>query len=185
MEINNIQNMFRQYATAQGTDKTSKNGMQGNTARGEATGRSLQIDAFDFKLNVQHFSTKEVSGQGKYFKTFSLYELNISISTRQTETNEEPAATATDATAQEFDPDGYWGIAQTSDRLAEFVITGGGEDLTRLRQGREGILRGLQEAEKAWGAKLPEISYKTIEAALGKIDDRIKELGGSVIDATA
>ncbi len=54
-----------------------------------------------------------------------------------------------------------------------------------MKQGREGILQGLKDAEGMWGGELPEISYKTIEAALSKIDDRIHELGGSVIDTAA
>ena len=80
---------------------------------------------------------------------------------------------------------GYFGVSQTSERLSDFVLKGGGDDLERLRAGREGILRGFNEAEKIWGDKLPDISYETLEKALAKIDEKIISLGGNVLDTTA
>lgn len=87
-----------------------------------------------------------------------------------------------DEAADLISEDGYWGVTKTAQRLADFVLTGGGNDLDRLRAGRAGILKGLDEAEKVWGGQLPEISYKTMEAALTAIDDKIRQLGGSVVD---
>ncbi len=81
--------------------------------------------------------------------------------------------------------DGYWGVSKTSERIAGFVLNGAGDNLEKLRAGREGIIRGFKEAEKLWGGQLPEISYKTIEKALVGIDEKIQELGGSVVDRTA
>jgi hypothetical protein len=80
--------------------------------------------------------------------------------------------------------EGFFGVTQTSNRLADFVLSGGGDDLEKLKAGREGILRGFNEAEKMWGGKLPDISYQTIEKALEKIDEKITALGGSILDAT-
>jgi hypothetical protein len=79
---------------------------------------------------------------------------------------------------------GYFGIKQTSGRIAEFVLNGGGDDIEKLKAGREGMLRGFKEAEKVWGGRLPEISYSTIEQALKQIDDKIYSLQGSIIDRT-
>lgn len=82
--------------------------------------------------------------------------------------------------------DGYFGVAKTAQRIADFVLAGGGDNLNRLQAGREGVLQGFAEAEKAWGGKLPEISYQTLEKTLELIDARINELGGgSVLDVTA
>lgn len=78
--------------------------------------------------------------------------------------------------------DGYFGIGRTSQRIADFVIKGAGNDMERLQAGREGILRGFELAEKAWGGKLPDISYATLQKSLGAIDERIREAGGSVVD---
>ena len=80
---------------------------------------------------------------------------------------------------------GYFGVTKTAERIAEFVLNGAGDNLDKLQAGREGVQRGFQEAEKAWGGKLPDISYQTLQKALESIDARIKELGGSVIDVTA
>lgn len=80
--------------------------------------------------------------------------------------------------------DGFFGIAQTSARIADFVISGGGDDISKLQAGRSGMLQGFSEAEKLWGEKLPEISYTTMQKALEKVDARIAELGGNVLDTS-
>lgn len=80
--------------------------------------------------------------------------------------------------------DGFFGIAQTSARIADFVISGGGDDISKLQAGRSGMLQGFREAEKLWGEKLPEISYTTMQKALEKVDARIAELGGNVLDTS-
>ena len=81
--------------------------------------------------------------------------------------------------------DGYWGADKTSQRLADFVLKGGGDDLERLRAGRAGIIKGFNDAEKIWGSKLPDLSYQSMDAALAAIDDRIHQLNGSVVEAVA
>lgn len=75
--------------------------------------------------------------------------------------------------------DGYFGIDKTSQRIIDFVIKGAGNDVERLKAGREGVLRGFSEAGRAWGGDLPDMSYKTIEKAIQTLDDRIAQLGGS------
>jgi len=64
------------------------------------------------------------------------------------------------------------------------VVNGAGDDLEKLQAGREGMLRGFAEAEQMWGGKLPEISYTTMQKALEKVDARIAELGGNVLDTS-
>jgi hypothetical protein len=81
--------------------------------------------------------------------------------------------------------DGYFGIAETSQRIIDFVIKGAGDDIERLKAGREGILRGFAEAEKAWGGKLPGLSYETLEKSLEFIDEKIRDNGGAVVDLSA
>ncbi|GHS89336.1 hypothetical protein FACS189487_09380 [Campylobacterota bacterium] len=73
--------------------------------------------------------------------------------------------------------DGFYGIKQTSQRMAQFVLQGAGDNEDMLRAGRAGVIDGFKAAEKIWGGKLPEISYKTLENALKLIDDRLTELG--------
>lgn len=78
--------------------------------------------------------------------------------------------------------DGFFGVSKTSDRIADFVINGAGDDLEKLKAGREGMLQGFKEAEAMWGEKLPDISYETMTKSLEKVDARIAELGGNVLD---
>ena len=55
-----------------------------------------------------------------------------------------------------------------------------------MQAGREGIIKGFNDAEKIWGGKLPEISHQTLAKALESIDTRIRELGGgAVVDVQA
>ncbi len=75
---------------------------------------------------------------------------------------------------------GFFGVTQTSDRVANFVFSFAGDDLELLEKGKEGIIKGFEEAEKLFGGKLPEISYETQERTLALLDEKIatlKEVG--------
>jgi len=81
--------------------------------------------------------------------------------------------------------DGIFGIKQTSERIAQFVIAGAGGDEDLLRAGREGMLKGFKEAENMWGGKLPDISQKTMQAAIEMVDKEMSSLGYSILDSEA
>ncbi len=81
--------------------------------------------------------------------------------------------------------DGFFGIPQTSARIADFVLAGAGDDVEKLKAGREGILRGYQQAQRAWGGELPELSQKTLDQALEKVDKKLESLGVNVLDENA
>ncbi|MCT7551493.1 hydrogenase-4 component G [Aliarcobacter butzleri] len=83
-----------------------------------------------------------------------------------------------DEATQLVSEDGFFGVTQTSDRVAGFVLSFAGDDLELLQKGREGIVKGFEEAEKLFGGQLPEISYKTQERTLALIDEKIKSLKG-------
>jgi hypothetical protein len=78
--------------------------------------------------------------------------------------------------------DGFFGIDQTAERIANFVIQGSGGDEDMMRAGREGILQGFKDAEEMWGGEMPDISYKTIEKATQMIDEAMHDLGYSIMD---
>lgn len=71
---------------------------------------------------------------------------------------------------------GFFGVKQTSDRVANFVFNFAGDDLELLQKGREGIIQGFEEAKKMFGGELPEISYKTQERTLALLDEKINSL---------
>ena len=97
-----------------------------------------------------------------------------------------PIAELTQSEAKELvAEDGFFGVTQTSERIANFVLMGAGDDVDKLKAGREGILRGFKEAEEMWGGKLPDISYETIDKSVEMIDARLSELGASILDSNA
>lgn len=84
--------------------------------------------------------------------------------------------------------DGYWGAKQTGDRIAGFVLAGAGDDIEKLKAGREGIMRGFKEADKTLGGfskGYANLANETIERAVEAIDKKIAELGGNVVDIKA
>jgi len=72
--------------------------------------------------------------------------------------------------------EGFFGIEQTSSRVANFAIEISGDNLQALKEARKGIVKGFEEAEKLWNNNLPEISYKTQESTLVLIDAQISKL---------
>ena len=78
--------------------------------------------------------------------------------------------------------DGLFGIKQTSERIANFVIDGSAGNEDRMRAGREGMLQGFKDAEAMWGGELPEISQKTMQAAIEMVDKAMHEAGFSILD---
>lgn len=80
---------------------------------------------------------------------------------------------------------GFFGVDNTANRIADFVIQGAGDDLEKLQKGFEGMKRGFEEAERMWGGKLPQISQDTIAQAIEKVSKRVEELGGNAVDFQA
>lgn len=80
---------------------------------------------------------------------------------------------------------GFFGIENTASRIADFVISGAGDDLEKLQKGFEGMKKGFEEAEQIWGDKLPQISQDTIDKAIEKVSARIAELGGNAVSLQA
>lgn len=114
---------------------------------------------------------------GKQVDTFSLADIGY---------NGKPIGDLTQEEAKELvSEDGFFGVAKTSQRIADFVLMGAGDDVEKLKAGREGILRGFKEAEELWGGKLPDISYETINKSVEMIDKKLAELGASIINENA
>ena len=75
-----------------------------------------------------------------------------------------------------LEEEGFFGIEQTSNRVADFVFSFSGNDVELLKEGREGIIRGFEEAQKLFGNQLPEVSFKTQEKTLELIDAKINSI---------
>lgn len=90
-----------------------------------------------------------------------------------------------DEASELISEDGYFGVKNTAQRIFDFAAGSAGDDPERLQVARDAILKGFNEAEQFFGGTLPEISYKTLDKLLGMIDEKIRDLGGSVIDVKA
>ncbi|MCF6248464.1 MAG: hydrogenase-4 component G [Desulfobacula sp.] len=140
---------------------------------------SVKNEIVQFTVQIRTDTKQNLSDQNAIFHFSQLSkELKTSLVYNNTPISELSVDEARDLISD----DGYFGIEKTSQRIIDFAIKGAGNDIDRLRAGREGVLRGMAEAEKAWGENLPGISYGTLEKSLGAIDKKIRELGGSVLD---
>ena len=72
--------------------------------------------------------------------------------------------------------DGYWGVEQTSDRIVDFAKALSGGDPEKADEMLEAFKEGFKQATEAWGDELPEISQKTYDAVLEKIEAWKNEL---------
>ncbi len=77
----------------------------------------------------------------------------------------------TPAQAQELiSEDGYFGVAQTSDRIFQLAISLMGNDPEKLQEIKESITKGFEMAKEALGGYLPEVSMQTYDAVMEKLD---------------
>ena len=66
--------------------------------------------------------------------------------------------------------DGYWGVDKTSSRIVDFAMAQIGNDPSKLGKVKDAIMKGFDEAKQAFGGQLPDISQKTIDAVMSKLD---------------
>ncbi|MBE0490908.1 MAG: hydrogenase-4 component G [Sulfurospirillum sp.] len=124
-----------------------------------------------YQAQIQESSQKDFTSQNDIF---TLADIGYSG---------KPIAQLSQNEAKELvSEDGFFGVKQTSERIADFVLNGAGDDVAMLQAGKEGIMRGFEEAEKLWGSKLPDISYETIQKAVAMIDEKLTKLGANVLD---
>ncbi len=67
--------------------------------------------------------------------------------------------------------DGEYGIEKTASRLADFAKSISGGDTKKLETLKKAIQDGYDAAEKAFGGELPDISKKTLELTMKKLDE--------------
>ena len=66
--------------------------------------------------------------------------------------------------------DGYWGVNQTSDRILDFAKALSGNDKSKAQELADAFKKGFDQATKACGGKLPDISQQTYDKVLEKFD---------------
>ncbi len=187
MQISSATSINPYSQSALGLNEKETQDFKEKIKSGEISGKTLsQAYLVEYSLKIESYSSNNLQAQSAPFDLNKVKDILSSIDFEAIGYTGKPIADMSPDEAKELvSEDGYFGVKQTSERLADFVLMGGGDDLERLKAGREGIIRGFKEAEEIWGEKLPDISYETLDKALAKIDEKISALGGSVLDTTA
>ena len=86
---------------------------------------------------------------------------------------------------QDISDDGYYGVKQTADRLFDFASALAGDDVDKMKKMQAAMQKGFDQATKAWGQKLPDISQKTLDAANKKFEEYYKSKSSASADNTA
>ena len=102
---------------------------------------------------------------GKQSEIFTFANFN-KFATGEIKLSDEEIAQA----KEDISEDGYWGVKQTSERLYSFAYALAGGDPSKADDMMAAIEKGYEQATKAWGKELPEISKQTLEATREKID---------------
>lgn len=125
----------------------------------------MKADADSRNAQLRSLVEKMMLDQGKTIgKAGNIYDL---LRTGQLKVDDKTRLQA----QKDIADDGYWGVEQTSDRLVSFAKAISGNDASKADQLIDAIKKGFKSAEKTWGGKLPDISQKTLDATLKKMDD--------------
>lgn len=128
-----------------------------------ATLEQLKADAKRRTSQLRDLVEKMMLSQGKTFSESEMYAfLRSDDLTADSETVKQAQA--------DIAEDGYWGINQTSDRLVSFAKALTGGDPSKIDEMITAIQEGFDQATKAWGGELPDISKKTLEATMEKLE---------------
>ncbi len=188
MQIGATTGSVNPYATnALGQNEKGSTDFKDKIKSGELSAKTLsQAYLVQYSATVEQYSSGNLEGQIATFDLGKIKDILKSIDFEAIGYTGKPIIEMNPDEAKALvSEEGFFGVTQTSNRLADFVLSGGGDDLDRLKAGREGIIQGFNDAEKIWGEKLPDISYETLNKALAKIDEKITALGGNILDATA
>ncbi len=110
------------------------------------------------ELVIQMFAKQgKVSNAGEIWKMLASGDFSVDQATSQN-------------AAKEISEDGYWGVKQTSERIFDFARALSGDDPEKMDDMLEAFKEGYDEATKAWGKDLPEISKQTYDAVLEKFE---------------
>ena len=133
--------------------------------RDDATIQRLQEDLARREQSLRDLVRKMLLNQGQaYQESMDIYGL-----LREGKLNVDPEAV--EKAQRDIAEDGYWGVEQTSERLVSFAKALTGGDPSKADEMMEAVKKGFEQATKAWGAELPDISKKTLEETIRKLED--------------
>ncbi len=133
--------------------------------RDDATIQRLKEDLERREQSLRDLVRKMLLDQGQaYQESMDIYGL-----LREGKINVDPQTV--EKAQRDIAEDGYWGVEQTSERLVSFAKALTGGDPSKADEMIEAVKKGFEQATKAWGAELPDISKKTLEATIRKLED--------------
>lgn len=182
MHINTIIGITSYIENSTGLKEDVKDKIKNAEISGKVLSQSYLAE---YNEKIKNKSSQNIQIQSTLFDLNKLNKILHSIDFKAIGYNGKAINQLTPNEAKELvSDDGFFGISKTSIRLSEFVLNSGGNNLAKIKVGREGIILGFKQAEQLWGQKLPEISYQTLEKTLSKIDEKISSLGGNIVNTT-
>ncbi|MGB3750517.1 MAG: hydrogenase-4 component G [Arcobacteraceae bacterium] len=143
---------------------------------------SMNAQIILFAMDAQERSSNNTQAQNSILNFLSGKQTEGELSLQDIGYEGKPITELSKEEASELvSEDGFFGVVQTSQRVAGFVLGFSGDNLEILEKGREGIVQGFEDAKKMWGGELPEISYQTQARTLELIDAKIAELKGETV----
>ena len=137
----------------------------------------LKADAEERMSSLRSLVEKMMTKQGQTIAKSGVLDFengtNLADVFKNLEVDEETRAQAQKDTAE----DGYWGAEQTSERILSFAKALAGDDPDAAKEMISAIQKGFDEAAKAWGEDLPELSQNTMKLTLEKANKWLEELG--------
>ena len=133
--------------------------------RDDETIKRMTAELEQRKAQLRNLVEQMLSKQGKTFTTYK--EMFTAIQNGEIEVDPEVAKQA----EEDVSEDGYWGVEQTSERLVSFAKALSGSNPEYAEKMIEAVKDGFKEAEEAWGGELPEISQRTLEATIKKLEN--------------
>ena len=185
--INSVTSTFNSYQTSQASKKVSETADKTTTTDKTETGvvyeKSSQTDKNTVTKKTDYKMVEKLKADAEQ-RTSQLRSLVEKMMTKQgtaianadsmwsflaegnftvdEETQKQAQADIAD--------DGYWGVEQTSDRILDFAKALSGDDPDKADAMLEAFKKGFEQATKAWGEKLPDISQRTYDAVVEKFN---------------
>jgi hypothetical protein len=145
---------------------------------------SMNAQIVLFSMDSEQLNTDNISAQHWIFDFLSGKETEEGFSLEKIGYEGKPITELSVDEANELlSEDGFFGIEQTSQRVSAFVLGFAQDNLELLKEGREGIVKGFEDAQKLWGGELPEISHKTQAKTLEIIDAKIAEVEAAAAES--
>ena len=172
----NTTTMKNSYEENQTKEKTSTLEEQMNRSAVEVS-LSMNAQIILFSMDSKDLANNSTQAQKNILDFLSGKDVENQLSLSDLGYEGKPITELSKEEANELvGEDGFFGVNQTSQRVANFVFAFSNNDTELLTKGREGVLKGFEDAKNAWGGELPEISYKTQTKTLELIDAKIAEL---------